>query len=303
MSQQPKFGLSSALTTPFDEGGRIDLAMMVAHAKSCIAAGCDGVTLFGTTGEGASISRPERDAVLAAMLGGGIPAGQIVSGIVATSQGDAVDQIRVSLEAGCRNVMLPPPFYFKNPTDEGLFDWYAGIFASLGRAARNVILYHIPSVTAVPLSVDLIVRLATEFPGVVYGVKDSGGDWSFTEALLAARGSLQILVGDERHLARAVRQGGSGAISGMGNVCAARVRAMAVDGRDDPAVCELVEALVQGPVTPAVKALVTHRTGEIRWLRTRAPLLTTPASVQAELIAIHDRVFPEARRTEARISA
>ena len=57
MSSEARFGLSAALTTPFDGAGRIDIAKMVAHARDCLAKGCDSVTLFGTTGEGASLSR------------------------------------------------------------------------------------------------------------------------------------------------------------------------------------------------------------------------------------------------------
>lgn len=296
MSTKTRFGLSSALTTPFDEAGRVDIPLMVAHAKACIANGCDGVTLFGTTGEGASIDRSERAAILAAMIAGGVPANRIVAAVAATSQGDAIEQMRAGYQAGCRNLMLLPPFYFKSPSDAGLFDWFAGIFAALGREARDVILYHIPSVTQVPLSIELIRSLDAAFPGVVFGVKDSGCEWAFTEKLLAARGELQIMVGDERDLARAVRAGGSGAISGLGNVCAARVRGLAVDGRDDPAVTELVEALVRNPVTPAVKSLVAHTTGNDAWRRTRAPLEPTPADAAAALAEFHDRVFPEARR-------
>ena len=101
--------------------------------------------------------------------------------------------------------------------------------------ARNVYLYHIPSMTGVPLSVDLVGRLKTAFPGVVVGVKDSSGDWANTEKLLAAHRDLQILVGDERQLARAVRQGGAGTICGLANLLPGIVRKAAHEGIDDRA--------------------------------------------------------------------
>ncbi len=291
MSTQAKFGLSAALTTPFDEIGRIDLAKMVAHAHHCLAAGCDSVTLFGTTGEGTSIARDERGAILAAMIAGGISADRIVVGVADTAVAGAAEQARIALEAGCRNVLMPPPYYVKNPSDDGLFRWYAKVFDTLGGAARDVVLYHIPSVTVVPLSLELILRLAAAYPSVLYGIKDSGCDWSFTEKLLEARGTLQIMVGDERDLARAVRAGGSGAISGLANVAPGRVRGLAVDGRDDPAVSTLVETLVRLPVTPAVKSLVAHVSGDEGWRRTRPPLDPTPPADAAALAAFHDRVF------------
>lgn len=295
MSKTARFGLSVALTTPFDPDGRIDLDRMTAQARRCLAGGCDGVTLFGTTGEGASIARGERAEVLAAMGRAGIAPDRIVCGVAETAVAEAAARAGEALDAGCRNVMMPPPFYFRHPSVDGLFEWYAAVFRGLGSRARDVVLYHIPSATEVPLPLELILRLARAFPGVVVGVKDSGGDWAFTEALLEARGALEIMVGDERHLARAVRRGGAGAISGLANVCPGRVRGLAVDGRDDPGVVELVDALVRLPVTPAVKALVAHVVGDEAWRRTRPPLDPTPVAAAAALADLHDRVFPVAR--------
>lgn len=295
MTLPERFGLSAALTTPFDPQDRVDHRRLVDHAARCLSSGCDSVTLFGTTGEGASLSGEERDSAFRALIAGGIAPNRLVYGVAETAAGNAVARARAALEAGVRAVLLLPPFYFKNPSEAGVFDWYASVFRALGPAARDVLLYHIPSVTEVPLSLTLVRRLAEAFPGVVRGVKDSGCDWPATERLLAARGDLEILVGDERDLARAVRAGGAGAISGMGNVCPGRVRRLAVDGVDDPALCELVEAVIRTPVTPAVKALVAHVTGDAAWARTRAPLEPTPPATAAALAELHDRVFPDAR--------
>ena len=127
--------------------------------------------------------------------------------------------------------------------------------------------------TGVPLSVDLIGRLKTAFPGVVAGVKDSSGEWQNTEKLLAAHGDLQILVGDERQLARAVRQGGAGTICGLANLMPGVVRKAAHDGVDDPRIADAVQAIMRYPFMPAVKALIAHRRGDAGW-RVMAPPLT-----------------------------
>lgn len=288
------FGLSAALTTPFTAEGAIDLPKMVAHARRCIERGCTSVTLFGTTGEGASIARSERRGVLAAMAAGGIPANRIVWAIADTAVADAVDHAAEALAAGVRNVLIPPPFYFKGPSVAGLHDWFAGVLRGLGSAARDVVLYHIPSVTSVPLPLELVTALTREFPGVVTALKDSGGQWAYTEALLAARGPLAVLVGDERHLAHAVRLGAEGAISGMGNVAIAELLPMIAEGRENPGLCELVEAVVKVPVTPAVKALLAHIGGDAAWKRTRAPFVPTGETDAARLAALHDRVFSAA---------
>ena len=61
-------------------------------------------------------------------------------------------------DAGGRGMLLAPPFYFKGPGDDGLYRWFS-TRARAPRAPREVILYHIPSVTGVPLSSTLIGRL------------------------------------------------------------------------------------------------------------------------------------------------
>jgi len=217
LSSKDRFGLSAALTTPFDVRQGIDTARAVAHARWCLENGCDSFTLFGTTGEGPSIGSTERGELLRALLAAGIEPARILTGVMANSVEDAADQARQALDAGCRGVLLAPPSYFKTVGDDGLSAWFAGVFGALGAMARGIILYNIPSVTAVELSLALIGRLKSAFPGAVTGVKDSSGNWSYTEKLLAAHGDLVILIGDERDLAAGVRLGGQGAISGMAN--------------------------------------------------------------------------------------
>ncbi|RJT40882.1 dihydrodipicolinate synthase family protein [Mesorhizobium waimense] len=286
-----RFGLSVALATPFHVSGQIAVPAMVAQAKACLGAGCSSATLFGTTGEGASLGTEERRTVIEAMLVAGIPAHQLVAGVLVDAAEDAAEQARHALQRGARNILLAPPSYFKNVGDDGLFGWFSAVFAALGPLARGVLLYNIPSVTAVKLSLSLIGRLRTAFPAVVAGVKDSGGDWSYSEALLATHGDLVILIGDERHLARSVRQGGQGAISGMANFVTGEIRAMAVDGRDDARVENFVLELLKYPVTPAVKVMVARKTGDEGWLAVRPPLEPISAQGRQQLAAAYDRLF------------
>jgi len=286
-----RFGLSAALATPFDASGQIAISPMLAQARRCLAEGCGSVTLFGTTGEGASVGALERRSVTDAMLAAGILPHQFVAGVLVDAAEDAAEQARHALQRGARNILLAPPSYFKNVGEDGLFGWFSVVFAALGPLARDVLLYNIPSVTMVQLSLDLIGRLRTAFPNVVAGVKDSGGDWNYSEALLGAHGDLVILIGDERHLARAVRMGAQGAISGMANFVTGEVRAMAEDGRDDARVETFVLELLKYPVTPAVKVMVARRTGDDRWLAVRPPLEPIAAQGQQQLAAAFDSLF------------
>ncbi|RWX81845.1 dihydrodipicolinate synthase family protein [Neorhizobium lilium] len=286
-----KFGLSAALTTPYDTAGNILLSDIADHAKFCLANGCDSVTAFGTTGEGSSIGVRERGEVLSALASAGIIGEQIVAGVLVDSIADAADQMAQALDAGARNILLAPPSYFKNVSDDGLFNWFSAVIRQLGTKARDVIVYNIPSVTMVKISVELIARLRKAFPLVVTGVKDSGGDWTHTERLLKEHGDLAIMIGDERHLAQGTRLGGQGAISGMANLLGKEVRAMAVDGREDSRVTDLVNIILNYPVTPAVKVLVAHTTGNPIWLNVRPPLVTVAPEDRGRISQAFDRTF------------
>ncbi len=291
MSQREIFGLSAALVTPFTETGAVDLPRMVAHAQYCLGEGCSSVTLFGTTGEGASIGLEERRAVFAAFAKAGVAGKNLVGAVAASAVEDAVAQAKMALDAGVKGLLFTPPFYFKGVSDEGLFQWFSACFKALGSAARDVILYHIPSVTQTPLSVALIGRLKAAFPGVVTGVKDSSGDWAYTQDLLKTHTDLIILIGDERYLAQGVALGGQGAISGMANIRAKEMLAMIASGKADPRMNALVDHVLTVPVTPVVKALVAHRKGDPAFARTRAPLLATPAEAAKAVCATHDREY------------
>lgn len=161
----------------------------------------------------------------------------------------------------------------------------------MGDKARDIIVYHIPSVTMVPLSHALIGRLRQAFPGIVTGVKDSGGEWAFTEKLLKEHGDLIILIGDERHLAQGVRLGGQGAISGVANFAPREVRRMAVDGEDDQRVVDLVVELLKYPVIPAVKVMIAHLSNNPSWLTVRPPLLSITDEGQRLLASAFDTLF------------
>jgi 4-hydroxy-tetrahydrodipicolinate synthase len=293
MESSIRFGLSCALALPLNNDGSIDYRLLATHARSCLDAGCSSVTVFGTTGEGASVSLGERAKMLGALLSAEIdPRTKIIGGIASASIGDAVEQIRILKDSGCGRILLAPPFYFKGVSQEGLYDWFARVLEGIPQSGLGVILYHIPSVTQVPLSVDLVSRLRTAFPGVIAGVKDSGGDWAFTESLLRAHADLSILIGDERHLAAAVRIGASGAISGLANLFPPVLLPLVERGKDDSRITDLITAILKYPVTPAVKTLISHRSKDTRWLKVRPPLVQLSEQEVKELSAAYDALFP-----------
>lgn len=292
MASAQRFGLSCAVLTPFTEALAPDVPALVAHVRRILSEGADSVTLFGTTGEGPSIATSERAAIVKALVDAGLdPRRQMVMGVTAPSLPEAVDQAQLGLQAGARALLVAPPYFFKGVSDEGVFAWYAAFFAALGSAARDVVLYHIPQATGVPLSVDVIGRLKTAFPHIVLGVKDSAGQFGQTRALLAAHRDLAIMIGQESQLAEAVRLGAQGTICGYANLIARSLRSVVDEGREHPDVARMDRVIEGHPFISAFKALVGHVHGGPGWRALRPPLAPLSTAQHAEVIGRYEQQF------------
>jgi 4-hydroxy-tetrahydrodipicolinate synthase len=285
-----RFGISPALVTPFRPDGAVDLDRLAAHADDCLVRGCRSVTLFGTTGEGPSIGATERDRVAAELVHRGLRPSSLVEGVIACSVEEAAFGTARALERGAAAVLLAPPFYFRDAPDETLFAWFAEVFRRVGPALRDIILYHIPGMTGVPLSDDAVARLKQTFPGAITGVKDSAGDARATLDRIDAHRELMILVGDESYLGRACAAGAAGSISGLANLAPEAMARVAESGRDDPRVAELVTAVVAHPVVPMVKALLARRRDDRAWALARPPLPTLDDDVTRDVVPLVNRL-------------
>jgi 4-hydroxy-tetrahydrodipicolinate synthase len=285
-------GLWCAMLTPIDSSGGVDHGLLVAHARSLLDRGVDGVAPFGTTGEGQSFSMAERLAGIDALLAAGIPRERVVAATGCAALPETIVLTRHGVQSGCKACLVLPPFFWKDVTDDGLFAWYAQVIEAVGDPRLRVYLYHIPQISGTPLSVDLIARLAAAFPGIIAGVKDSAGDWANTQALLACLPQLAILVGHEPHLPRLLRAGGAGTICGVANLFPALVRALLspnVTPTDEQRVVTFIEIAFRQPFLAGFKAILAEQTRNPGWQAVRAPLLPLAAhSRKALLAALHE---------------
>ena len=284
----PVRGLWCALLTPLDTRGDVDHARFVRHAQALLSAGVDGVAPFGTTGEGQSFTVAERIAGTDALLAAGIPGRQVVAATGCAALPDTVALTRHGVQSGCAACLVLPPFFWKDASDDGLYTWYARLIEAVDDARLRLYLYHIPQVSGVPLSVDLIARLAAAFPDIVAGVKDSAGDWSNTSALLARAPQLAIMVGHEPDLPKLMRAGGAGTICGVANVYPAMVRALlspAVTPDDEARIATFLDIAFRQPILPAFKAIVAERTGDPGWMAVRPPLVALDDAARGRLLS------------------
>jgi 4-hydroxy-tetrahydrodipicolinate synthase len=256
----------------------LNIPLFCTHANAVLQNGVNGVTLFGTTGEGASIGFDERSEAISDMIDSGVAASLLTLGLSASAITDVVAQVGQGVAFGVTQFLLLPPFYFNNLDDAGLFDWHAKLFELADPRAR-FILYHIPQITQVPLSVDLVLRLRRTFPDRVMAIKDSAGNWDNTLALLES-GEIPVLVGDERLLHKAAAMGAVGSICGMANLYPQRMRTLLDSQTEDVDLSADVDVIVSVPIIPALKQAMGAMTGDAGWANLRAPLqpLTGKAS-------------------------
>eukprot|EP01037_Dinobryon_pediforme_P009360 gene9360-9440_t len=228
-------GVNAAVLTAMHADLSIDLDRMVAHGRWLLANGCNGLAILGTTGEANSLGVSERIAVMEGFVEAGIPGTTLLPGTGTTAIPDTVMLTRKADELGCRGALILPPFFYKNPSQDGLFAYFSEIIERVG-GDIGIYLYHFPAQSAVPFTVDFIARLLKAYPGKVRGIKDSSGDFANTKAYadnFAADG-FEVYCGDDGALYRLLEAGGAGCITAAANVGCA-VSAQVYAGRGTPA--------------------------------------------------------------------
>ena len=273
-------GVWSPVLVPLGPDLGIDSERFIAHAHWLLAQGCHGLALFGTTSEANSFSVPERKGLLERVVEAGISPERLMVGTGCCALTDSVELTRHAVDAGCRRVLMLPPFYYKGMSDEGLFRSFAEVVERVGNPDLRVFLYHFPRLSGVPVTEGLIALLVDAFPEVVAGVKDSSGEWSNTRMMLDRFPRLAIFPGSEVFLLEGLRAGGAGCITATSNVNAAGARAVFdawSAGHDDvdtrqTAATTIRRAIDRHPGIPAQKFLIARYRGDPAWRAVRPPM-------------------------------
>jgi 4-hydroxy-tetrahydrodipicolinate synthase len=214
-------GVYVANVTPFrdDERFSIDVDSYLGHVAWLAEQGVTGVIPFGTNGEGPSVSTREKRAVLEALLPA-VGSLHVVPTVAEGNLPDTLDLLAELQDLPVRAVMVLPPYYFRPVPADGLRVFYERVLAA---TRHPVVVYHIPKY-AVPVPVELVTSLP------VWGVKDSGGEAGYAEAVHAA--GKGVLVGTEDDVRSKVGAGAQGAISALANFAPREVVALYEGARD-----------------------------------------------------------------------
>ena len=272
-------GLIAPILSPFNDDLSFNQDLYNALAADLLETGCSGLAPFGTTGEALSVSSAERMAALEGLVASGIHPKVIIPGTGLCNLPESIALSKHAVELGCAGVMTLPPFYFKGMGDDGYVDYFERLIEGVDHPDLKIYLYHIPQVSGVGLSIDLVKRLRAAYPEIIVGIKDSSGNWENTAKLLEIEG-LIVYPGAELPVIDAIRLGGPGCISATANLNGtdiARVIDLCHAGQWDDAEAahadvKAVRLLFQdyAPI-PAQKALLAKRTGDARWNNLRPP--------------------------------
>ena len=280
--------LIAAIATPIGPDLRPHARLLAERCRTLMAAGCDGITLFGTTGEGAEFAVADRQLTLESLLAAGIAPSRLIVSVGALAPADVVALAAHATALGV----------FRNGIGEdGIFRFYATVIDRVGRDDLRLHLYHFPDISGVALTPPVIHRLSARYPRTVAGVKDSGGDLGFTEDLLRRFPPLQIFTGSETHIPAVLAGGGAGTICGLANVIPGLLRHMIAGEtlpdrrRYLPMVQAVDDILSRGPFIPALKAVIADQTGEPTWRQVVPPM--------AELLLADEQRLLAALRTRA----
>lgn len=283
-------GVYAASATPMHPDFSCDYQELASHCQDLIARGCNGVILFGTTGEGPSFSVEERKKALQAVIPLGVDPHRCIVGIACSAIEDAVEIARCAVECHYSAVMIVPPFFFKQVDDAGVIAYYREVIRRARHPDLKVILYHIPQFSGVPITLSSIQLLREEFPEIVVALKESEGNLNLTREVLKRFPGFKVFVGNELQISEAVQAGAAGAISGLANIFPELICALYQHGRDpqmpnrNEEVSRILEAIKRYPLFPAIKSLIETKKGA-RWQAMRPPLYPLDEAQNATLTA------------------
>jgi len=283
-------GVLSPVLTPFTKDLKPDSRRLV---KLChwLSSQNVALVLFGTTSEANSLSLEEKISLLDDLIDAGINPSLLMPGTGCCSLTETVQLTSHAVKLGCKGTLMLPPFFYKDISDDGLLRSYAETIERVGNSALKIYLYHIPPVSGVSISLDLIERLIIRYPNVIVGVKDSSGNWENTQSILERQwDDFRVFAGSEHFLLQTMRAGGAGCISATANINPNAIYNLYKEWKSDRAdnlqeqLNQVRTVLESYPMIPALKSVISYYSNHPDWTIVRPPFISLEKETQKELI-------------------
>ncbi len=287
-------GVYVAALTPLNDDYSIALDEVAPFLAFHARRGAHGALLMGTTGEGPSFSPDERLALLqrALEVREVYPEFHLLLGTGTPSLDETISLTRKAFDAGADGVVILPPYYYRKVSDDGLFAWFSQVIRRAVPEDGAVLGYHIPVITGVALSLDLLARLKDAFPRQFVGIKDSSADAEHARQLGERFGKqLMVFSGTDTLFSLALEHSASGCITALANLRAPDLRCVwdaHQQGMRDEAAQERLNAARAvmnryPPNPPLYKALLARLYGFRHWA-VRPPLMPMADSLLEQVL-------------------
>ena len=284
-------GIVCAASTPVSPDYRIDVTALARHCSRVLEEGCAYVSVFGTTGEGASFPTAEKAEAIRALSESGVPAALQIPGIMTPVLSDAAGMLAAAETAGCRAALVLPPFFFTEPGNAGIVAFFDALLDRSGSSEIDLVLYNIPKFSRISYTVELVEALLHRFGDRIAGIKDSTGDLQNGLSLVRAFPDLAVFTGDDRVMPELRLAGGAGMIGGMPNLFAGDAcRTFAApDGAETETIrrkaAKRIVAVDGNGGIAALKAMLARRYDAPGWSRLVPPLTPLSAADEATVLA------------------
>ena len=281
----PPHGAIAPIPTPLTDTDRFDPSAQRSHLEWLAAQGLDGALVLGTNGEFPSFSLDERRAVAEAAAAAE-PGLELLLGVGSSALPEVLEMLRIAEASGYAAVLCPPPFYYRAAPVEGVADFFRRV---LDASRLPVLLYHIPQVSGIAISDELLDRIGDHEN--LAGVKDSTGDPDELLRLAARFRDRAYLVGTDRLVRACLEAGGCGSISAGASVAPGLVAAVHRGEAEQDELDALRGLLEDSGLGPSVKSIL-RRCGFGDYA-TRPPLLGLEWEKEEALWRSYRRLVPD----------
>lgn len=207
-------GTGVALITPFTSEGAVDIPALQRVVRHMIEGNVDYLVVLGTTGETATLSQEEKQAVIGTVIEANQDRLPIVLGVGGNNTQEVAKQMRAQQKQWDIQAFLSVSPYYNKPTQEGIYQH----FAALAEASElPIILYNVPGRTASNMEAKTTLRLANDFENIV-AIKEASGNLSQCMEILQEKpAGFHLVSGDDYLTVPLVALGASGVISVAAN--------------------------------------------------------------------------------------
>lgn len=277
----------TAMITPFDKSGRLDIAEAQRLAQFLVDRETDGLVLAGSTGEGQTLDKGERAALWAAVKAAVGDRAKIIANAGTNSTHESVASAQDAAAAGADAILAVVPYYNK-PTQSGMIEHFGAIAEATPELP--IVIYNIPGRTGANMLPGTLLEIARLHPNVV-GVKESSGDLKQIATIIRDRSDeFIVFAGDDPLFLPCLALGADGVVGVASHLCSREYRKM-FDAYRGGRVAEAAE--IHAALLPLMDALfATTSPIPVKWAmrqlgfragECRLPLDGMPASLADRL--------------------